>query len=381
MIVVDGRAPTGYLRRLGTPPGQFAGVVITGIGLFMLGVLVMGAVATATGDEPGPSRVVDALSVSALCLVAVLVGARLLRGRCHLVLFLRRFGFTPATSVASHTVSSVVGRKWRVVTLEDAQVEPVTPKVWPSLTLFGLALGALPVVIFGPRALLSDERDADGGGDVVGNVIAGIVLWMLSIVVLWVLAIAIVLAAVHATLAFRASHDKRHVVERPEQLARDVRRITRRARRTVAPTLSVVKVVDELWRDAVTQLTEPSSVVVVDVSEPSDSLIWEIEMLARAGAATLFIADASRIATLVPADGSDGDAAVRQQLRQLVDGREVLVYRADDRRDMRRFHRLFLHHCELRAPSRTRRVVRGAIAWARDARDETADARDPSLDD
>jgi hypothetical protein len=52
------------------------------------------------------------------------LGLKLVRGRRRLVLFLRRFGHTAATHAATVAAASIGGR-WRLVTLDDAQIVPV----------------------------------------------------------------------------------------------------------------------------------------------------------------------------------------------------------------------------------------------------------------
>ena len=62
-----------------------------------------------------------AAAVSITITVAGLtVGLRLLRGNRELVLFLRRFGYGAATSVATFAAAKTIGQSWRLVTLDDA---------------------------------------------------------------------------------------------------------------------------------------------------------------------------------------------------------------------------------------------------------------------
>ena len=48
----------------------------------------------------------------------------MLRRRRHAVLFLRRFGYDDATRIVTSALA-VLGRSWRVVTLDDSDVQAV----------------------------------------------------------------------------------------------------------------------------------------------------------------------------------------------------------------------------------------------------------------
>src|SRR5215813_5863108 len=56
--------------------------------------------------------------------LGLVLGVRLVRGRRRLVLFLRRFGHSAATHAATVAAASIGGR-WRLVTLDDAQIVPI----------------------------------------------------------------------------------------------------------------------------------------------------------------------------------------------------------------------------------------------------------------
>ena len=58
-------------------------------------------------------------------------GVKLMRGRPRTVLFLRKFGFDEAKLFVSHAPSEALGRRWRLVTLDDLAIQPVTT---PRLT-------------------------------------------------------------------------------------------------------------------------------------------------------------------------------------------------------------------------------------------------------
>ena len=57
-----------------------------------------------------------------LAVGGVFLGLRFVRGNRHLLLFLRRFGFSPATQTVTEATTQL-GDFWRVVTLDDDRIE------------------------------------------------------------------------------------------------------------------------------------------------------------------------------------------------------------------------------------------------------------------
>jgi hypothetical protein len=80
-------------------------------------------VASGHGIDLGSVCIVWCAAVTTAVL-GLALGVRLVRGRRRLVLFLRRFGHTAATHAATVAAASI-GSRWRLVTLDDAQIVPV----------------------------------------------------------------------------------------------------------------------------------------------------------------------------------------------------------------------------------------------------------------
>ena len=95
----------------------------------------------------------------------------------------------------------------------------------------------------------------------------------------------------------RARKQTRHALHEPDELVSTVQRVRRNAQNTIAPGLVVVATVDALWRDAVTQFAALSTVVVMDISEPSESIVWEVQMLAGQRTPTVLIGERSQVET------------------------------------------------------------------------------------
>ena len=119
-------------------------------------------------------------------------------------------------------------------------------------------------------------------------------------------------------------------------IARAVSEIGGRSRKVIAPRLVVLQVADPVWRETVRRFAEISEVVLIDISEPSDNLLWEVEhMTGRFGSRCVFTCHASAVARLtasVPAD------PIVEQLRTMIGEGPILAY-TDDHRGMRRFAR------------------------------------------
>ena len=92
------------------------------------GCFALGVLAGAPREDMPATDAEILLATSALIAIAVATrraGLWLVRGNRELVLFLRRFGYRDATSVASFAATKTIGRSWRLVTLDDAAITPV----------------------------------------------------------------------------------------------------------------------------------------------------------------------------------------------------------------------------------------------------------------
>ncbi len=78
---------------------------------------------------------------------------------------------------------------------------------------------------------------------------------------------------------------------------------------------------------------------LVDISEPTENVLWEIEELRRIGGNCIVIGQHERIAALADhLGGNGGRTPIERRLAQLLDGQEVLGYSVD-RRGLKRFAR------------------------------------------
>jgi hypothetical protein len=90
----------------------------------------------------------------------------------------------------------------------------------------------------------------------------------------------------------------------------------------------------------VTALARVTSASIIDVSEPTDHLLWELETLDRLCASRSIIIGEQASVERWSQDGgaASGDTTLGARFAARLDGRHVLAY-TTDRRGMRRFAR------------------------------------------
>lgn len=333
-------------------------LIVLGLGAaavpVLLGVLV--ALNALFGDEPvEPLDDEGTTQLVVLCIVALaglVVGLRLVRGRRRIAVFLRRFRFADATATVTYALGTAVGRGWRLITLDDAAVAPVgvTPRqhrfsrlgVWiPLLVIAGGALWIFggPGADFADR-LIDDFTSSQGDGDfgaAIGAALAAVFVIALLLVFAFIAMAFFGLVTVFSLGSRRAiakaEGEKAQAITKRRHIGRRIPRIAARARRILGPRLVVVRVVTDLWKDVVERLLRVASVVIIDVSEVSDNLLWEVEAIERRRKLPwIAIARQDRIDAR-PAPGSPA-----QRLVPHLAGRPVLAYDTSET-GMRRFSR------------------------------------------
>jgi hypothetical protein len=152
------------------------------------------------------------------------------------------------------------------------------------------------------------------------------------------------------------------------------------ARLPISPKLVVVTVDTAVWRQTVTGLATVSAAPLIDVSRPTEHLLWEIEELLRTcGPRCVFVGHVDRLRRFT-GRGARGPVeilavsahSVVGRLESLLDGREVLAYTTDRRGRKRLTRALFARFESLpRDTEQTRKDRRdvllqcaGAVAFA-----------------
>jgi hypothetical protein len=270
-----------------------------------------------------------------MAFVGLRYGLRVVRGTRQSVLFLRRFGFDGAQQVVTFAVVSTIGGMWRLVTLDDAEMAPVGVDA-TAKAVFGLASptgriasAAMGVffktftwAIYGMCGVIAVEiarapdvgRLSDSGRmnrylaviDRLMNAQLPIAYYDFSLPGLFaVLAtafgiglIAIALTPVivlspiplfpvlwMAKASARALRDaetrKTATVQHPPEISRTADEISRQGQRIFAPRIVVVRVESLLWPATVSALARRAGAVIVDISEPTEHVLWELEEMAR----------------------------------------------------------------------------------------------------
>ena len=325
----------------------------------------------------GNGTVVVFLALLAVLLVgAPLLGFRLLRGSRRLVLFLRRFGYTDATHALTFCVLTTIGASWRLVTLDDAAVAPVgvshgLEKVLAAGDLGSrfvrrmqkaigfIAMQAARIGLLGmgavvgytylhhrsQLAMLGDAlghhqhhaRSAAAAGtfrDFLIVTLAGMFA-LLALGLLGVVALPLLQPWLFFSRSLRRAEQAKVTqvvtMDAGESVARAVRR---QARRVFSPRLMVLHVDTDVWRHAVKSVAGVAAVVLIDVSVPTENLLWEIaEVVHDPTRACVLVGQANRLRSFEARDGP-----LPQRLGELLDGRTVLAYETTEQ-GMKRFAR------------------------------------------
>jgi hypothetical protein len=368
-IVTDYPAPAGWLKRLLGVLVPAFGVLLIIAGLLASILPLLYVIVTiaelVTGKAVKPPEMAFVVS-AAVMVVLLAVGLRLVRGKRRLVLFLRKFGFVGATQALTFAVVGALGRTWRLVTLDDAEVAPVGTQRrarWLSIVigLVGLVIVAYALSwVFGDglQNLLGDvTKDAmkgattwrDALGRIFGAFVIAILVGAIAIVAILVPAGFAGAVAIFAWTSYgvilRAERSKTVPIASEEQLEQTAVAVARRSQRIIGPRLVVAKVASAIWQLAVRRLASVSSTVIIDITDPTDNLLWEIETLRpEMGSRWILVGEGDRLRRMTEAAARQSSPQAR--LLRLLEGEQVLAY-SGDREELRRFARAL--HARLEA--------------------------------
>lgn len=354
-----------------------------------------------TPDVPVREIVFAWAVLTPLAIVGTRAGLRLLRRHRTLVLFLRRFGHDEAQSAITFAVLQTIGASWRIVTLDDAEMVPLgvadgarrvfgagrfTSKhliaitgflglrMFPFLVLAGWGVVALalagPALNFALAGVTSAEPwiaaidplvkiltavfDGRLPFEAIGFTIPGLfavltIAAALSFAVMMASMAALLLALPLSTVLFflsssaasvrEAEQSKSIAVSSLVEIRSAAQSIAARTRKVFGPRLVVVRSASHVWQAAVRELASVAPVRLVDISEPTENVLWEIEELRRIGGSYIVIGQHERIAALAATSAATAARTpIERRLAQLLDGHEVLGYSVD-RRGLKRFAR------------------------------------------
>jgi len=323
-------------------------------------------------------------------------GLRLVRGARTSVLFLRRFGFTDATRAVTFAVTKTVGRTWRLVTLDDEQTAALGIPAASKWFFFGghalmrLVLAPFQIFRFYPLALaivigvivvdvgraalwpspghtvetaatryfeileillsrrlpLEAVRPNLPGVFALFLVVMGWPLVLLPAVAtavppwVWLGALAFFVYVGFSIDVVRSADKARtREVKHEAAIYQAVSAVGEASQRLLAPRLFVLRVDSSIWHETVSRFARTASVALIDVSEPSANLLWEVEELTlRTKTPCVFIGEYDRVAPLADDDVRSNAELSFPQLALLLAEHEVLAY-TTDRAGQRRFAR------------------------------------------
>jgi len=360
--------------------------------------------------EPGfPVREIEAAFAAStiVAFVGLRYGRRLIRGRRGVVLFLRRFGYQGSMQVVTFAVAHTIGSTWRLVTLDDAAIAPVgvdsstrlafgigerlvriataagkgviATMKWSVGAMWGVV--ALQALAVAPdwRRLLTDgtadryvkiyasimerripwayfEPSLSGAFAILGTAAAlafvGLLILMAALVALFPLFGIVVFASSSADALKKAEGEKKQTLLELRRVPSMVASISERSHQTFAARLVVVTVATQIWQETVSAFASMATASIIDISDPTENLLWELtELERRCAGRFILIGEHARIAAW--ADGiSPDEHPLSARLTELLGDRDVLAY-TTDRTGMRRFARA-LYGLLLRQDRRSR---------------------------
>jgi hypothetical protein len=381
--------------------GLAASIPSVPLSIAVLG-LVAGWVTSEPLEELPAGQILLAWAIlTPVAIVGLRSGLRLLRRYRTLVLFLRRFGHDEAQHAVSFAVLRTIGPSWRIVTLDDEEMVPIgipqgTRRLFRVGELGATCLGRLafligartfPVVIWasigvlavavaGPAwehyttgvtsvdrwqtvldpyvtifvSVLEGHPPIEAIGPTLPGIFALLVtLGLFSFLALVATMIVLLLALPFSTVllfltssaeaARDAESGKSATVTSAAQVRQAAGRIVERSRRVFGPRLAVLRVATPEWQLAVRELASQSSVVLVDVSEPTEHVIWEVEELTIRKRRCVVIGEYARVMPLAATAPSPAERTpLQSRLAALLHSREVLAY-TTDRAGLARFAR------------------------------------------
>jgi len=106
--------------------------------------------------------------------------------------------------------------------------------------------------------------------------------------------------------------------------------------------LLVLRSANAIWQRVVRRLAAVVDVVLIDISEPTQNLLWEIESLKRSrGPNWILVGRRDRVEAFAQRRGAADDNELTGQLLELLEGEQVLVCESEQRPAMQRFATAF----------------------------------------
>lgn len=265
------------------------------------------------------------MNICVLLAVAHL-GANLLSAPKYPILFLRGFGLD-VNCVVSRVITAGLGRRFRLVTLDDSRFPPVdVPAAERWLSRLGPPVIAVAVLAACAALLSRFSTAVDIGGNLVIETSNMMGYWAALI---WAL---LVLALAHLCRMRRYSRCR---IETQRQLQAFLYRVRQLGRwpfrlSLLTPQTIIARVGDSLWQQTVAAASAQIWAVLIDVSDPTGNLLWETEQLRRSFQKCVFIAERDHL-WIWNDRGPDERTEIISSIITLIDNDAVLVYSAQSK--------------------------------------------------
>jgi hypothetical protein len=243
---------------------------------------------------------------------------------------LRRFGFADASRALTNVVAKSVGGQCRVITLDDDQVAPIgTRKIIRAVSVRDHRYVFLIILVFVIMFVGNGNYPRDYW------LTASLIALMQIFTIIFILSGAVSITLVLSFLIFgftlifgvwTAERKKKVLISSEQEIAIVVRKISKLSKKLVGPQFLVLRVASEVWQPTVAALTDCSSAIVIDVSQPSENLLWEIRTLQAIGyRKCIFVGERLSLARVNSSRGVDR-RPFDGQLRELRREQEVFEY-------------------------------------------------------
>jgi hypothetical protein len=279
---------------------------------------------------------VKALMTAACYVLAVYTGLVLAEPRKRIVLYLRRFRSVSANQLMGQMIDTGLGRRFRVVTLDDASFRPIEiPRAERRVSVFSppiMALASVALFIAMAYYVVIKQLQLSASGPIppryfgvymiaFGQGVYDAPIWgAISGFVLVVFAFLMVhrwRVRLRSRLRVRTTRDLDRCIYRVADLAS-----WRRRPGLLAPQATVIRVVDELWQTTVLRLLEYADAVIVDVSAVTENVLWEVRTIkAHTFVPCVWIGDARAVATW-----RDSGEPLTVKFSTLISQNEIVMY-------------------------------------------------------
>jgi hypothetical protein len=272
--------------------------------------------------------------------VFLFFGHKLMRGKRWTILFLRHFGFNDATEAITFALGSAIGKSCRLVTLDDYQVE--SKGVKRGIRWFWRMLGVATILIVGTGLYWLFAGPAENYITGMWSGATGIVEILFTAFII-IIVIASIIFFISMPTAFFASvgllslaiNNSVLQAERSKALSiveeRDIEptilSISRRGQGIFSPRLTVVSVASIIWKQVVKRIALQAYTVVIDISQPTDNLLWEIEVMkSRFKSRWILVGESGHLSNM-NSTNTKQLSKIDQQLLKHLDRECVLAYR------------------------------------------------------